>query len=56
MVIACDSCETITEMDLSMKPREPEAAVSVALDHVRVLWCNGHGRRRIVQLAQSHLA
>jgi hypothetical protein len=36
LVVACDSCQTITEMDLSMKPRDPDAPIRVALDDVRV--------------------
>ena len=52
LVIACDSCETITEMDLTMKPRDPDAPIRVALNDVRCLRCNGHGRRRIIRLAQ----
>ena len=31
LVIACDSCQTILEMDLTMKPRDPEAPIRVAL-------------------------
>src|SRR5438105_3054319 len=49
-VIACDSCQTITEMDLSMKPRDPDAPIRVALEDVRCLRCNGHGRRRVLKL------
>jgi hypothetical protein len=52
LVIACDSCQTITEMDLSMKPRDPDAPIRVALDDARCLRCNGHGRRRILGLAR----
>jgi hypothetical protein len=37
LVIACDSCQTILEMDLTMKPRDPEATIRVALDDVRCL-------------------
>ena len=52
LVIACDSCNTITEMDLTMKPRDPDAPIRVALNDFRCLRCNGHGRRRIIRLAQ----
>jgi hypothetical protein len=54
LVIACDSCHTITELDLSMKPRDPDCPIRVALEDVRCLRCNGHGRKRIVGLARSH--
>ena len=50
--IACDSCQTITEMDLTMRPRDPDAPIRVALDGLRCLRCNGHGRRRILGLAR----
>ena len=53
LVIACDSCDSIIELDLAMKPRDPEAPIRVALDDVRCLRCNGHGRRRILRLARS---
>jgi hypothetical protein len=52
LVIACDSCQTITEMDLTMKPRDPEAPIRVALDEARCIRCNGHGRKRILRLAR----
>ena len=52
LVIACDSCDAITEMDLTMKPRDPEAPIRVALDDVRCLRCNGRGRRRIMGLVR----
>src|SRR6516165_6844680 len=53
LVIACDSCQTILEIDLSMKPRGPDAPIRVALDDVRCLRCNGHGRRRILRSGRS---
>jgi hypothetical protein len=52
LVIACDSCQNILEMDLTMKPRDPEAPIRVALDDVRCLRFNGHGPRRILGLAR----
>lgn len=51
LVIACDSCGTMIELDLQVKPRDPEASVRVALRDVRCLRCNGHGRPRIVALS-----
>ena len=53
LVIACDSCGTVVDLDLRMKPRDPEASVRVALRDVRCPRCNGHGCPRIVALA-SH--
>ena len=50
--IMCDSCGGITDMDLRMKPRDPEASVRVVLRDVRCPRCNGHGRPRIIGLTQ----
>jgi hypothetical protein len=52
--IACDSCDTITEMDLRMKPRDPDASIRVVLRDVRCARCNGHGRPRVIGLARFH--
>ena len=52
LVVACDSCGTITETDLTVKRRDPNAPIRVALDDVQCIRCNGHGRKRIVNLAQ----
>lgn len=54
LVIACDSCETVVDLDLRVKPRDPEASIRVALRDVRCPRCNGHGRPRIVALARHH--
>jgi hypothetical protein len=51
LVIACDSCETVVDLDLRVKPRDHEASVRVALRDVRCPRCNGYGRPRIVALA-----
>lgn len=51
LVIACDSCGTVIDLDLRVKPRDPEASVRVALQDVRCPRCNGHGRLRVVALA-----
>ena len=51
LVIACDACGTVVDLDLRVKPRDPEASVRVALRDVRCPRCNGHGRPRIVALA-----
>ena len=52
LIIACDACDTITDLDLRVKPRAPDKAVNVALDDIRCSRCNGHGRPRIVALSQ----
>jgi len=52
LVIACDRCETIVDLDLRVKPRDPEASIRVVLRDVRCPRCNGHGRPRIVALAR----
>ena len=53
LVIACDSCGTVTDLDLTMKPRDPEASIRVALHGVQCPRCNGYGRPRIVALARQ---
>ena len=50
-VIVCDSCETVVDLDLRVKPRHPEASIRVILRDVRCPRCNGHGRPRIIALA-----
>ena len=51
-MINCDSCGTVVDLDLRNKPRDPEASIRVALRDVQCPRCNGHGRPRIVALAQ----
>jgi hypothetical protein len=53
LVIACDSCGTVVDLDLRVKRRDPDASIRVALSDIRCPRCNGHGRPRIVALA-SH--
>jgi hypothetical protein len=53
VVIACDSCDGLIDLDLRMKPRDPEASIRVVLRDVRCSRCNGHGRPRIVGLARQ---
>jgi molybdenum cofactor biosynthesis enzyme len=55
IIIACDSCGTVVDLDLRVKPRDPEASVRVALHDVRCPRCNGQGRPRIVALARHLL-
>jgi hypothetical protein len=50
--VLCDSCGVVTDLDLSMKPRDPEASVRVALRDIRCIRCNGHGRPRIIGLSR----
>ena len=52
LVVACDSCGTVVDLDLRVKRRDPDASVRVALREVQCPRCNGHGRPRIVGLAQ----
>ena len=50
--IACDSCDSITELDLQMKPRNPHSPICAVLRDVHCARCIGHGRPRIVGLAK----
>ena len=52
LVITCDSCDSVVDLDLRVKPRDPEASVRVALRDVRCPRCNGHGRPRVVALSR----
>jgi len=52
LVITCDSCDTVVDLDLRVKPRDPEASIRVALRGIQCPRCKGHGRPRIVALAQ----
>jgi hypothetical protein len=52
LMIACDSCGTVVDLDLRVKPRDPEASIRVALRGVQCPRCNGCGRPRIIALAQ----
>jgi len=52
LVIACDACGTVVDLDLRVKARDQDASVRVALREVRCPRCNGHGRPRIIGLAQ----
>jgi hypothetical protein len=51
VVIVCDACGTLVDLDLRVKPRDPEASIRVALRDVQCSRCNGHGRPRIIALA-----
>lgn len=52
LVVVCDSYETVIDLDLLVRPRDPEASIRVALRNVRCPRCNGHGRPRIMALAR----
>jgi hypothetical protein len=49
--VLCESCGGVSELDLRMKPRDPDASIYAALRDVGCPRCNGHGRPRIVALA-----
>lgn len=53
LVILCESCGGVTDLDLRVKPRDPEASIRVALRDMRCPRCNGHGRPRIAGLARG---
>jgi hypothetical protein len=53
LIINCDSCGTVVDLDLRMKPRDPEASIRVVLREVQCPRCNGHGRPRIISLARQ---
>jgi len=52
LVIACDACDIVIDIDLTVKRRDPDAPIRVALNDVRCPRCNGHGRARIVGLSR----
>jgi hypothetical protein len=52
LIIACDACDTVVDLDLRVKPRDPEASIRGALRGIRCPHCNGHGRPRIIALSQ----
>jgi len=52
LIVACDSCGTVIDLDLTFKRRAPSAPICDALDDVRCPRCNGHGRTRIAKLAR----
>ena len=50
--IALDVRPRLVDLDLRVKPRDPEASVRVALRDGRCPRCNGYGRPRIIALAR----
>jgi hypothetical protein len=53
VAVLCESCDTIADVDLRMKPRDPDASVRVILRDVKCPRCNGHGRPSIIGLRQQ---
>jgi hypothetical protein len=53
LVVLCDACGTVVDLDLRVKPRDPEASIRVALRDIRCSRCNGHGRPRILGLTNQ---
>jgi len=51
LIIACDACDTVIDLDLTVKRRDPDAPIRVALDDLRCPRCNGYGRTRVVALS-----
>ena len=51
LIINCDSCGTVVDLDLSVKPRDPEA-IRIVLRDVQCPRCNGYGRPRTIALAR----
>jgi hypothetical protein len=42
----------LIDLDLRVKPRPPEATVLMAFRDIRCPRCNGHGRPKILRLAE----
>ena len=53
LVIACDSCDTVIDLDLTVKRRDPNAPVRIALDGSlsALQWSRAHPHRGIVALS-----
>ena len=45
LVIACDSCDSVVDLDLRVKPRDPEASIRVALRDVNARAATGMAGR-----------
>jgi hypothetical protein len=52
LVICCDACGLITDLDLTVKQRHPDAPINIALRDVICPRCNGRGAPRITALAK----
>jgi hypothetical protein len=53
LLIDCESCGLMIDLDLRVKPRPAEATVLMAFRDVRCPRCNGHGRPMIKGLAEG---
>jgi hypothetical protein len=55
LIIGRDSCGTVVDLDLRVKPRDTEASVRVALRDVQCPRCNGYaGLASLLSRGQSH--
>jgi hypothetical protein len=52
LVINCDSCGTVVDLDLRVKLHDPETSIRVALRDIQCPRCNGHGCPRIIALSE----
>ena len=52
LIIACDSCDTILDVDLTVKRRDPVAPIHFALNGLSCPRCDGSGHPRIIKLAR----
>jgi hypothetical protein len=52
LIINCDRCGAVVDLDLRVKPRDSEASVRIALRDMQSPRCNGNGRPRIIALAR----
>jgi hypothetical protein len=52
LIVLCQSCDLVIDLDLRVKPRPPEATVAMAFRDIRCPRCNGHGRPKILRLAE----
>jgi hypothetical protein len=52
LAVVCDYCGTVVDLDLTMKRRDPDASIRVALKNFQCPRCNGSGRPRITRLAR----
>jgi hypothetical protein len=55
LMIVCEACAAVTDMDLTFKRRNPDDSVRAALRDVKCPRCNGYGRPRVVALARVPL-
>jgi hypothetical protein len=51
LIVLCQSCDTVIDLDMRMKPRHAAATILMPFSEVRCPRCNGHGRPTILRLA-----